>query len=287
MHDDRELVEQRIARILRERLHPAVYGASTPLTVEVWHAPGEPPEVADGLAAEYRPADPAEVWGPAVGHQLVPPHRHGARRMGGAHRGGGRRPRLRHPGPGFSAEGLVHRPDGSAVKGLNPKNTWVRIADTGEGRRARRPLRRGRGQPGTIEGVGDPRSATCSTAGHEPLYRVRRIELAVFEREVWELVQDVEVASQLMHELVDGRPAALEPAARAGAGAGRHARPRGRHRHRRGRPGRARPRARLARARQRAPGHRGRPRPHRLGLAVAAARDRAQGRPHLRPTSPR
>jgi alpha-mannosidase len=65
MHDDRELVEQRIARILRERLHPAVYGASIPLAVEVWHAPGEPPEVADGLAAEYRPADPAEVWGPA------------------------------------------------------------------------------------------------------------------------------------------------------------------------------------------------------------------------------
>ncbi|GAA1915446.1 hypothetical protein GCM10009753_54710 [Streptantibioticus ferralitis] len=29
--------------------------------------------------------------------------------------------------PGFQCEGLVYRPDGSPVKGLNPRNQWVRI----------------------------------------------------------------------------------------------------------------------------------------------------------------
>jgi len=31
--------------------------------------------------------------------------------------------------PGFQCEGLVYRPDGSPVKGLNPRNQWVRVAD--------------------------------------------------------------------------------------------------------------------------------------------------------------
>jgi alpha-mannosidase len=42
MHDDRSLVESRLKRVLDERIRPAVYGASVSLTVEVWHAPGEP-----------------------------------------------------------------------------------------------------------------------------------------------------------------------------------------------------------------------------------------------------
>ena len=39
------------------------------------------------------------------------------------------------------------------------------------------------------------------TAGDEPLYRVVRAELAVFEHEVWELQQDLEVLGQLAAEL--------------------------------------------------------------------------------------
>ena len=39
------------------------------------------------------------------------------------------------------------------------------------------------------------------TASDEPLYRVRRIELVIYDDEVWELVRDVEVLHGLMHEL--------------------------------------------------------------------------------------
>ena len=67
MHDDRVLVEQRIARILRERLRPAVHGEAAPLQVEVWHAPGEPVAATEAIGAQYRPVEVGEAWGPAWG----------------------------------------------------------------------------------------------------------------------------------------------------------------------------------------------------------------------------
>src|SRR5882757_10880463 len=204
MHDDRVLVEQRIARILRERLIPAVHSEVLPLAVGVWHAPGEPPELADGLRAEYRPLRPDEPWGPAWGTSWF--HLTGSVPAGWAGRAVEAVVDLGFTPDrsGFSAEALVHRPDGTAVKGLNPQNTWLRIADRAEGgepvdlyvEAAANPL---------IEGVGT-RQGDVLTAGDEPLYQVRGVALAVFEEQVWELVQDVEVLAQLMHELNTGDP---------------------------------------------------------------------------------
>ncbi len=82
MHDDRLLVEGRIARILRERLRPAIHGERAPLSVAVWHVPGEPVPAAEALAAAYVPAAVGQDVGPGLGDQLVPRHRHGARRRG-------------------------------------------------------------------------------------------------------------------------------------------------------------------------------------------------------------
>ncbi|MDT7682603.1 MAG: alpha-mannosidase [Pseudonocardiales bacterium] len=204
MHDDRALVERRIARILRERLRPAVHGDAVPLSVQVWHAPGEPPPVAEALGAEYRPVRPDEPWGPAWGTSWF--HLTGSVPAGWAGRAVEAVVDLGFTPDrsGFSAEGLVHRPDGTAVKGLNPQNTWLRIADRAEGgepvdlyvEAAANPL---------IEGVGT-RLGDVLTAGEEPLYRVRRVVLAAFDEQVWDLVQDVEVLSQLMHELSTGDP---------------------------------------------------------------------------------
>ena len=55
MHDDRNLVEGRLKRVLEERIRPAVYPESVPLEVAVWHAPDEPVAVAEGLAATPEP----------------------------------------------------------------------------------------------------------------------------------------------------------------------------------------------------------------------------------------
>jgi alpha-mannosidase len=204
MHDDRVLIEQRIERIVRERLRPAIHGAAVPLAVEVWHTPGEPVAVAEALQAPYRPAGAGEAWGPAWGTSWfhltgsVPAEWAGRAVEAVLDLG------FAVDRPGFSAEALVHRPDGTAVKGLNPTNTWLRIADRAEGgdpvdlyvEAAANPL---------VEGVGTP-LGEVGTAGPDTLYHLRRVVLAVFDEPVWQLVQDVDVLTELMHELSVGDP---------------------------------------------------------------------------------
>ena len=51
MHDDREIVERRIRRALRERISTAVYAARVPLELAAWHVPDEPVPVTEALAA--------------------------------------------------------------------------------------------------------------------------------------------------------------------------------------------------------------------------------------------
>lgn len=203
MHDDRLLTERRLDRVLRERIRPAVHGATVPLQVAAWHAPGEPVPPAEGLAAEYQPASVGEPWGRPWGTTwfsftgAVPPQWAGRAVEAVIDLGFG-------DGPGFTAEGLIYLPDGSPVRGLHPRQTSVRLsqlAPTGGQVRffveaAANPL-----IEGPVTRLGD-----TLTAGDQPLYRLRRAELAVFHAEVWELVQDLEVLSQLMHELPADEP---------------------------------------------------------------------------------
>ncbi|MFX4294601.1 alpha-mannosidase [Streptomyces bohaiensis] len=201
MHDDRRIVEDRLRRVLGERIAPAVHGARTPLTVERWDAPGEPVPAAEGLAAPYRAAAVGERWGPAWGTTwfrvtgTVPAAWRGSTVEAVLDIGFDRAM------AGFQSEGLVHRRDGSTVKGLNPHNDWVRVADRAEG---------GEEVELYVEAAANPILLTPQlpgplgdrlTAGDEPLYRVERMELAVFHPQVWELVRDLEVLGQLMAEL--------------------------------------------------------------------------------------
>ncbi|MGW3464740.1 alpha-mannosidase, partial [Streptomyces olivaceoviridis] len=122
MHDDRTLVEARLKRVLDERIRPAVYPESVPLQVAVWHAPGEPVPVAEGLAAEPEPIEVGARWGAPWGTSWF--------RVTGtvpAAWAGRTVEALLDLGfdenmPGFQCEGLVYRPDGTPVKGLNPRN---------------------------------------------------------------------------------------------------------------------------------------------------------------------
>jgi alpha-mannosidase len=200
MHDDRTTVEARLDRVLRERIRPAVHGDSRPLTVERWDVPGEPVPVAEGLAAPYRPTAVGRSWGPAWGTTWF--------------RVTGRVPRewagrtveavldlgFDRGMTGFQCEGLVHRADGTEVKGLHPHNDWVRIGDGVAG---------GEEVELYVEAAANPVLAaqlpTCQgdrlTAHDRPLYRLRRMDLAVFRTGVWELVRDLEVLDGLMREL--------------------------------------------------------------------------------------
>ncbi|WP_330299689.1 alpha-mannosidase [Streptomyces sp. NBC_00503] len=203
MHDDRSITEHRLRRVLKERIKPAVHSRSVPLTVERWEAPGEPVPVAEGLAAAYEPCAVGDPWGRAWGTTwfkitgAVPADWAGSTVEAVLDLGFDRMM------PGFQCEGLVHRADGGEIKALNPYNDWVRVADSAAG---------GERVEWYVEGASNPilvdHSVTYEgdqrTSGDQPLYRLARMDLTVFETEVWNLVQDLEVLYDLMMQLDTG-----------------------------------------------------------------------------------
>ncbi|MEU6824244.1 glycoside hydrolase family 38 C-terminal domain-containing protein [Streptomyces atriruber] len=203
MHDDRTLVEARLKRVLDERIRPAVYPASVPLDVAVWNAPGEPVPVAEGLAAEPTATAVGEKWGAPWGTSwfrvtgTVPKEWAGKTVEAILDLG------FDENMPGFQCEGLVYRPDGTPVKGLNPRNQWVRVAAPAEGGEEVRLHVEAASNPVILDyhpflptQLGDK-----ETAGSEPQYKLERMDLAVFDETVWQLVIDLEVLGELMQEL--------------------------------------------------------------------------------------
>ncbi|MFD7622751.1 alpha-mannosidase [Streptomyces sp. NPDC059802] len=199
MHDDRTLTEERLDRALRERIRPAVHPRTAPLEFEVWHAPGEPVPFSEAMAAPFKPGAIGDDWGPAWGTSWfkvtgrVPADWAGETVEAVIDLG------FAKDRPGFSAEALAHRPDGSVVKALNPRNTWLRVGEPVAGGEEVAYVLEAAANPEILDGIsalGDR-----ETAGSEPLYRVERMDLAVFDRQVWELVQDLEVLDQLMRQL--------------------------------------------------------------------------------------
>ncbi|MEU6017048.1 glycoside hydrolase family 38 C-terminal domain-containing protein [Streptomyces sp. NPDC047515] len=199
MHDDRTLTEERLDRALRERIRPAVHPRSAPLEFEVWHAPGEPVPFAEAVAAAYEPAALGDDWGPAWGTSWFRVTGHVPAEWAGETVEAVIDLGFARDRPGFSAEALAHRPDGSVVKALNPRNTWLRIGEPVAGGEEFTYYLEAAANPEILDGVGA--LGDRETAGGEPLYRVERMDVAVFDRRVWELVQDLEVLDQLMREL--------------------------------------------------------------------------------------
>ncbi|MGW7069316.1 alpha-mannosidase [Streptomyces sp. NPDC054855] len=203
MHDDRTLIEARLKRVLDERIRPAVYPESVPLDIAVWTAPGEPVPVAEGLAAHPEPTRVGAAWGAPWATSwfqvtgTVPTEWAGKTVEAILDLG------FDENMPGFQCEGLVYRPDGTPVKGLNPRNQWVRIAAPAAG---------GEDVHLHIEAASNPvildyhpflptQLGDKETAGSEPQYKLARMDLAVFDETVWQLVIDLEVLGELMQEL--------------------------------------------------------------------------------------
>ncbi|MFD4972487.1 alpha-mannosidase [Streptomyces sp. NPDC058424] len=200
MHDDRGLVEARLRRVLGERIRPAVYPESVPLEVAVWHAPGEPVPVAEGLAAEPEPIEVGTRWGAPWGTSWfrvtgTVPEAWAGRTVEALLDLG-----FDENMPGFQCEGLVLRPDGTPVKGLNPRNQWVRVGAPALGGEEVRLHIEAASNP-VIPGFLPTPLGDRETAGHEPQYTLTRMDLAVFDENVWQLVIDLEVLGELMAEL--------------------------------------------------------------------------------------
>jgi len=208
MHEETSLTVGRVKRVLTERMRPAIYSARIPLEIAAHVLPGEPISPAEGLTLGYEPFTAGSMWGPAWGTTWF--------RVRGevpADWAGKKVEALIDLGfdinmPGFQCEALAYRPDGTPLKSINPRNQWVRVADAAEA---------GQAVEFYLEGASNPvlldyhpflptQEGDIRTSSPEPLYRVRHMDLAVFEPEVFELSLDLDVLLELQAELPETSP---------------------------------------------------------------------------------
>jgi len=202
MHDNSSLVEARIRRFVRERLEPALYARSHELTLEAWQVPGEPVPFAEAVEQTYAPFAVGSPWGRAWSTMWL--------RVTGTipTTDAGQRAELvfdlgfHGAQPGFQAEGTVYRPDGSIVKAVEPRNAYVPL-DGAPGDAIELYLEAA-ANPDVGDGFrtfGPTPLGEWDSAGDEPLYELRRADVAVLDLTVWELLQDIAVLDGLRAEL--------------------------------------------------------------------------------------
>ena len=208
MHDDRRLIEERLDRALNQRILPATYSASVPLSVEIWRAPGEPVPVAEALTQTYEPAETGVRWG-------APWSTTWFRLTGSAPaEWAGKRVEvvldLGFVGdwPGNQAEALVYDAAGRPLKGVAPRNQYVPVEDPTE------PITllvEAAANPDILAGGFLPTPLGDKlTAGDQPLYRLARADVAVLDEAVWHLGLDLQVLRELMVELSTSDPRRYE-----------------------------------------------------------------------------
>jgi alpha-mannosidase len=202
MHDRRGEIRGRLRRIVDQRLRPAERRHVADLTVEAWHVPpaadgsvGEPVPFAEAKDQEYAAFAIGDPWGPAWATTWF--------RLRGSVPADVAHPELvvdlgfQGGMPGFQCEGLVHRPDGTHVKALNPFNDWA-------------PASADEDVELYVEAAANPHvltgwSATPVgdrlTSGPDPVYRLVTAAVVDVDPEVRELLADIEVLDQLAAEL--------------------------------------------------------------------------------------
>ncbi|HEX6499101.1 MAG TPA: glycoside hydrolase family 38 C-terminal domain-containing protein [Micromonosporaceae bacterium] len=204
MHRSLSDLTQRIERTLNQRLIPAMYRDTEPVRVEAAHLPGEPVPAAEGLALTYTPFPVGQPWGRAWSTTWF--------RFTGEvpHRMRGGRVELlvdlgfEKAGPGFRSEGLAYTPDGTPIKGIEPRTAYVPVSPRAEGGETVEVYVEAAANPrfdGTVSPMGDP-----DTLPDTLLYRLDRAELAVLDEDVYALVLDVKVLHELAKELPEADP---------------------------------------------------------------------------------
>lgn len=205
MHDDRRLTEVRLDRFVRERIVPAVYPRSVPLTLSSWDVPDEPVPAMDALRQQFTPQQHGAAWGRPWSTKWL-------RLQGQVPDAWGTAADtsvevivdLGFSGdlPGFQCEGIAWRPDGTIVKAISPRNQYIPLKLLGSGMAVDFYVEAA-ANPDLSQGwtfaatpYGDK-----ATSGHEPKYRLGRIVIAELNQTVWELQQDIWTLSGLMHEL--------------------------------------------------------------------------------------
>lgn len=212
MHSKTARTLMRYKRVARERIVPAVYSPVSGLSVEAWVVGGEPVPLSvalglsdDGsLVPKYAPFQIGSAWG-------APWDTTWFKFSGVAPEGSlANMECLIDLGwienrDGFQCEGIVFRPDGSIVKGLNPRNRWISLSDLAAP-----------GEPFTfyVEAAANPMVLELVPFNPTPysdkpseyvgeIYVLRQAQVARRNVEVADLVQDFEVLTGVAQTLPD------------------------------------------------------------------------------------
>jgi alpha-mannosidase len=198
-----DLLTQRLDRFVRDQLVPSLYRERTPLSLQAWPVPDEPVPFAEAVTGTYEPIAAGTRWGRAWSTLWL--HVQGAVPAGWADAPGTRVEVAIDlgftGGPGFNAEGLAWRPDGTIIKAISPDNTWLPV-DSEEIdfylEAAANP------DVGAAMSGGSFRPTMLgdkATAGEDPLYELRAFDVVLLDLEVWELLRDIWTLRGLMGEL--------------------------------------------------------------------------------------
>lgn len=212
-YTETELALLRVNRLVGELLSPAQYQLALPLQVEAWDVPDEPVPFAAAVGQQFRPFAVGEAWGRPWSTTWF----HVTGTVPADWDVTERRLELvvdlgfTLASPGFQAEGLVYEPDGRILKGLEPRANAVLL-----------DVRPGEDVDLYIEAAGNPDMLESllsfspvldgrkSTAGTTPRYTLRRIDIAVLDVPIWELIQDVWTLEGLALELPTESPRRAE-----------------------------------------------------------------------------
>ncbi|AMB17208.1 alpha-mannosidase [Microbacterium sp. XT11] len=207
MFSDPRRTRDRLTRFVEESLRGALCTRTAPLEISSWEVPDEPVPFNEAREQVFEPFAVGTRWGRpwstrwlrvrgAVPDDWVLDLRHRAEVAIDLGFDG--------LAPGFQAEALAFRPDGTIVKGVSPRNSHLPV-DPGGVVDVFLELAANPSIPPESHwrttALGDK-----STAGTEELYRLRRLELAFVDREVWELLQDIEIARGLAEQLPPDLP---------------------------------------------------------------------------------
>jgi alpha-mannosidase len=218
MHDRRLLTEERLDRFIRERLAPARYRRSSPLTVTAWQAPGEPVPFAEAAAATYAPISMGTKWGrpwSTMWMRVTGEIPAEWRDATGALESGTEAELVIDLGfdrsqTGFQSEALLYTTDGAPIKAISPLNAYSRGAIDDQGRIDVFVEAAANPDVGSDWEFRPTTMGDLATAGEVPLYTLTRVDVALLDVPVWELYHDVTVLRGLMLEIPVGVPRRAE-----------------------------------------------------------------------------
>lgn len=188
MFTDEQATRRRLARFVREWVRPARVRQCVAVEITHWDVPDEPVPFREAVTHDFTPFTPGQPWSHPWGTTWF--HVRGRVPTEWTDEGGRVRTEVvvdlgfTPDEPGFQAEGTVYRADGTVLKGLEPRNAWVPV-EVGPGEDVEFYVEAA-SNPVVMDGdwtSPTPRGAK-ETAGADPIYRLRALELQRIDTEV-------------------------------------------------------------------------------------------------------